>query len=230
MEQIRENIKTIQQEIEGACIRMGRRREEVTLLAVTKTINPTEMQIAYEEGLCHFAENKVQELVRKQPLFSEGITWHLIGHLQTNKVKAIVGKVSLIHSVDSLRLAEAIDNEAKKINVIQDILVQINVAEEETKFGLKTHEVEELVRQIALLKNVRIQGFMTIAPYVVSAEENRPIFRKMKQIFVDIKEKNIDNVSMNTLSMGMTHDYIVAVEEGATMLRIGTGIFGERIT
>ena len=152
----------------------------------------------------------------------------MIGHLQRNKVKYITDKVELIHSVDSLRLAQAISDDAVKKGVNVDILIEVNVGEEDSKFGLKTEETENLVREIAALPNVFIKGLMTIAPYTEVAEENRTIFRTLKQLSVDIASKNIDNVSMNVLSMGMTGDYEVAIEEGATMVRVGTGIFGER--
>ena len=153
----------------------------------------------------------------------------MIGHLQRNKVKYIIDNhVSLIHSVDSYRLAEEINIQAKKKNVIIPILVEVNIAMEESKFGISPEDAIALVEQIAELKNVKIEGLMTIAPYVVDAEENRLYFRKIKQLSVDIGNKNIDNVSMKILSMGMTGDYMVAIEEGATMVRVGTGIFGER--
>ena len=157
------------------------------------------------------------------------MNWHMIGHLQRNKVKYIVDKVSMIHSVDSLRLAEQINLEAAKKNVEVDILIEVNVAEEDSKFGLSTEEVIDMVQSIAKLPNVHIKGLMTVAPFTDDPEENRPYFRNLKQLAVDIAHKNIDNVTMNVLSMGMTGDYEVAIEEGATMVRVGTGIFGERI-
>ena len=157
------------------------------------------------------------------------IRWHMIGHLQRNKVKYIVGRVALIHSVDTYRLAEEINIQAKKKNIIVPILVEVNIAGEDSKFGTSAEDAILLVEEIAKLENVRIQGLMTIAPNVANAEENRPYFRKIKQLSVDIMNKNIDNVSMKVLSMGMTGDYTVAIEEGATLIRVGTGIFGERI-
>ena len=152
----------------------------------------------------------------------------MIGHLQRNKVKYIVGKVFLIHSVDSLRLAEEISKESVKKKVTTDILVEVNVAKEDTKFGLYTEQAAELIEQIAKLPGITIKGLMTIAPYVENQEENRAYFKALKQLSVDIKQKNIDNVYMDILSMGMTGDYQVAVEEGASYVRVGTGIFGER--
>lgn len=224
-----ENLKTVEENIKKACEKSGRSREEVTLIAVSKT-KPVEMLTeVYEEGIRDFGENKVQELCDKIEKMPSDITWHMIGHLQRNKVKYIVGNnVALIHSVDSYRLAEEINIQAKKKNVIVPILVEVNIADEESKFGISADDAIQLVEDIATLENVQIKGLMTIAPYVVDAEENRLYFRKIKQLSVDIRNKNIDNVSMEILSMGMTGDYMVAIEEGATMVRVGTGIFGER--
>jgi pyridoxal phosphate enzyme (YggS family) len=228
MEFIKENLAEVEAKICAACERAGRKREEVTLIAVSKT-KPVEMlEACMENGITVFGENKVQELCGKYEVLPKDLHWHMIGHLQRNKVKYLTDKVDLIHSVDSLRLAEAISEDAVKKGVNVNILIEVNVAEEDSKFGLKTEETEKLVREIASLPNVSIQGLMTIAPYTAVPEENRPIFRTLKQLSVDIDSKNIDNVSMNVLSMGMTGDYEVAIEEGATFVRVGTGIFGER--
>ena len=226
---LKENLETVEKNIETACQKAGRSRDEVTLIAVSKT-KPVEMlQEIYEEGIRDFGENKVQELCDKIEKMPQDIKWHMIGHLQRNKVKYIVGNnVALIHSVDSYRLAEEINIHAKKKNLIVPILVEVNIAEEESKFGISADDAIQLVEDIASLENVQIKGLMTIAPYVVDSEENRPYFRKIKQLSVDITNKNIDNVSMEILSMGMTGDYMVAIEEGATMVRVGTGIFGQR--
>lgn len=226
---LKENLEQVEQNIERACKKAGRARSEVTLIAVSKT-KPVEMiQEIYDAGCRDFGENKVQELCEKIEQLPNDIKWHMIGHLQRNKVKYIIDNhVSLIHSVDSYRLAEEINIQAKKKNVIVPILVEVNIAMEESKFGISPEDAIALVEQIAELKNVKIEGLMTIAPYVVDAEENRLYFRKIKQLSVDIGNKNIDNVSMKILSMGMTGDYMVAIEEGATMVRVGTGIFGER--
>lgn len=222
------NIAAVEERICGACARAGRKREDVTLICVTKT-KPEEMLLeAYETGQREFGENKVQEICRKKPALPGDIHWHMIGHLQRNKVKYITDKVDLIHSVDSLRLAEAISEDAVKKGISVNILVEVNVAEEASKFGLKVEETENLIRSIAKLPNIHILGLMTIAPYTEDPEENRPVFRTLKQLSVDIDHKNIDNVSMSVLSMGMTGDYEVAIEEGATYVRVGTGIFGER--
>jgi pyridoxal phosphate enzyme (YggS family) len=225
---IKENIAEVLEVIDRECEMAGRDRSEVTLIAVSKT-KPVEMlKEAYDYGCRDFGENKVQELVDKYEELPKDIRWHMIGHLQTNKVKYIVDKVFLIHSVDSLRLAEEINKEAVKKNVKVDILIEVNVAGEETKFGTTCDEVKELVREISKLPNICIKGLMTIAPYVENAEENRVYFNKLKQLAVDIDKENIDNVSMKFLSMGMTGDYPIAVSEGATYVRVGTGIFGAR--
>lgn len=226
---LKENLALVEENVRKACEKAGRKREEVTLIAVSKT-KPVEMlEEIYDAGVRDFGENKVQELTDKITKLPEDINWHMIGHLQRNKVKYLVGNhIALIHSVDSYRLAEEINIQAKKKNVIVPILVEVNIAEEESKFGISAEDAIQLVEQIAELENVKIKGLMTIAPYVVDAEENRLYFRKIKQLSVDITNKNIDNVSMEILSMGMTGDYMVAIEEGATMVRVGTGIFGER--
>lgn len=225
---IKENLTEVRSRIQEACLRSHRDQSEVTLIAVSKT-KPVEM--IYEAIACgetEFGENKVQEMCDKIEVIHDPVHWHLIGHLQTNKVKYIVDKAYLIHSVDSLHLAQKIESEAEKKNVDVNILVQVNVANEATKFGLAADETMDMVTQIAKLPHVHIKGLMTIAPYVENPEENRQIFHEMKQLSVDIKAKNIDNVDMNVLSMGMTGDYEVAIEEGATHVRVGTGIFGER--
>ena len=228
MEFIKNNLAEVETKICDACARVGRDRSEVTLIAVSKT-KPVEMlQACMGNGINVFGENKVQELCEKYEELPKDLRWHLIGHLQRNKVKYITDKVEMIHSVDSLRLAEAISQDAVKKNISVDVLVEVNVAEEESKFGITVENAEEFIRQISVLPNICVKGLMTIAPYTAVPEENRPIFRTLKQLSVDIASKNIDNVYMNVLSMGMTGDYEVAIEEGATMVRVGTGIFGER--
>lgn len=225
---IQENMKAVEDRIASECQKAGRKPEDVTLIAVSKT-KPVEMLMeAYEYGCRDFGENKVQELLDKYEVMPKDIRWHMIGHLQRNKVKYIVDKVYLIHSVDSLRLAEEISKEAIKKNVCVNILVEVNVANEETKFGTTCEEVKQLVQDIAKLPNICVKGLMTIAPFVENAEKNRPIFSKLKKISVDIMDENIDNITMEKLSMGMTGDYAVAVSEGATYVRVGTGIFGVR--
>ena len=225
---VAENYRHVLKKVEEACARSGRDPKDVTLIAVSKT-KPIEMiEEAMEAGARVFGENKVQELCDKYEQLPKDLHWHLIGHLQRNKVKYIVDKAELIHSVDSLKLAEEISKEALKKNVEVNILIEVNVAEEESKFGVSVEETLALVEEIAKLPGIHIQGLMTIAPYTTDPEENRPVFRTLKKLAVDIKKKNIDNVCMDVLSMGMTGDYQVAVEEGATLVRVGTGIFGER--
>lgn len=225
---LKENFQSVEARIQAACDRACRSRKEVTLIAVSKT-KPVEMlQTIYDAGSRDFGENKVQEMCDKIEQLPTDIRWHMIGHLQTNKVKYIVGRVSLIHSVDSLHLAQEIEKQAAKLDVIVPILIEVNIAEEESKFGIHKEETISLVREVATLPHIRIQGLMTIAPYVENPEDNRAYFRGIKQLSVDIARENIDNVSMDCLSMGMTGDYEVAIEEGATMVRVGTGIFGER--
>lgn len=228
MADIKENLANVRKNIEESCKKVGRDVSEVTLITVSKTKPLSDLRIAYEEGSRDFGENKVQELVSKIDEMPSDVKWHLIGHLQRNKVKYIAGKVAMIHSVDSYRLAEEINVQAKKSSCVIPILIEINIAGEDTKFGIKPEEAEELIREISELENVKVSGLMTIAPNVANPEENRAYFKAMKDLFVDISSKNIDNVEMKVLSMGMTNDYTVAVEEGATMIRVGTGIFGAR--
>lgn len=223
-----ENLKTVEERICKACERANRNREEVTLIAVSKTKPVSMLEEVYREGIRCFGENKVQELTDKYEQLPDDVRWHMIGHLQRNKVKYIIGKTELIHSVDSIRLAETIEQEAAKKDIIADILIEVNVAEEESKYGLKVDEVIPLIEKIAEFPHIRIKGLMTIAPYVENPEENRNVFARLQKLSVDIAEKNIDNVSVGVLSMGMTNDYEIAIEEGATMVRVGTGIFGER--
>lgn len=223
-----DNYRQVLNNIQDACQAVGRDPKEVTLVAVSKT-KPVEMlQQVYDAGARVFGENKVQEIMDKYDHLPGDIRWQMIGHLQRNKVKYIVDKVAMIHSVDSLRLAETIEKEAAKKAVIVPILIEVNVAQEESKFGLKPEEVLPFIEQIADFSHIQINGLMTIAPYVDNAEENREIFRELKKLSVDIAAKNINNVIMSVLSMGMTGDYMVAVQEGATMVRVGTGIFGAR--
>lgn len=227
-ESVRKNIRAVGQAIESACQKSGRARGDVSLVAVSKT-KPVPMLLeAYEAGTRDFGENRVQELLEKIPQMPSDVRWHMIGHLQTNKVKYIVDKVYLIHSVDSLRLAEEISREALKKNVTVRILIEVNVAGEESKFGTTVSETAALAENIAKLPAVKIEGLMTIAPFVEDPEDNRVYFRKLRQLSVDIAGRNIDNVSMDIMSMGMTGDYSVAVEEGATYVRVGSGIFGGR--
>lgn len=225
---ITENLNEVEERIQKACERAKRERSEVTLIAVSKT-KPVEMiEKATEYGIVDFGENKVQELIDKIPQFEESLNWHMIGHLQRNKVKYLIGKTALIHSVDSLRLAKQISEESKKAGLVTKILIEVNVAGEDSKFGISVSEALPLIEEIAKMPDIKVCGLMTIAPYVENPEENRKYFQELRKLKVDIGNKNIDNVSMGILSMGMTNDYEVAIEEGATHVRVGTGIFGGR--
>ncbi len=225
---VKENLIEVQARIEAACRRSGRDPKEVTLIAVSKTKPVSMIQEAIEAGKQEFGENKAQEMKEKYETLPGDLTWHFIGHLQTNKVKYVVGRAALIHSVDSLHLAEAIDRESAKKKVVSEVLVEVNVAQETSKFGIRPEDTEALLRQMSNLSHIHVCGLMTIAPYVEDPEQNRGIFCQLKKLSVDIAGKNIDNIDMSVLSMGMTGDYEVAVEEGATHVRVGTGIFGER--
>lgn len=223
-----ENLQQVNANIEKACAAVGRAPSEITLVAVSKTKPVSMLQEAYDAGARVFGENKVQEIMDKYDQLPSDIQWHMIGHLQRNKVKYIIDKVAMIHSVDSLRLAQTIEQEAAKKDLVMPILLEVNVAEEDTKFGLKVEEVLPLLEQISSFSHIQVKGLMTIAPFVKNPEENREVFRTLKKLSVDISAKNINNVTMSVLSMGMTGDYQVAVQEGSTMVRVGTGIFGER--
>lgn len=228
MSMLLDNLKDVEERIQAACDRSGRKREDVLLVAVSKT-KPVEMiEEVMTAGIVDFGENKPQELRDKYEVLPKNLRFHMIGHLQTNKIKYVIDRVVLIHSIDSIHLAEAVNAEAKKHNRIIPVLVEVNVAQEESKSGFLVEKTENAIREIAKLSNIRVEGLMTIAPFVENAEENRQYFVKLRKLSVDIAAKNIDNVTMHHLSMGMTGDYEVAIEEGATMVRVGTGIFGER--
>ena len=225
---IAQNLKDVDRRICEACARSGRRREDVTLIAVSKTKPVSMIQEAIAEGIVDFGENKPQELRDKYDELPKDLRWHMIGNLQRNKVKYVVGRAVMIHSVGSLKLAEAIEKEAAAKNIVMPWLVEVNVAGEESKGGIALQDTEEFVRRIAEFEHIQMKGFMTIAPFVEDAELNRVHFRALRNLAVDIGRKNIDNIMVNELSMGMTGDFEVAVEEGATLVRVGTGIFGER--
>lgn len=225
---VTENLAEVRERMEAACRRAGRKPEEVTLIAVSKTKPVSLLEEAYAAGARDFGENKVQEILFKHPQMPEDVRFHMIGHLQTNKVSQVIDKAVLIHSVDSVHLAEKIEKEAAKRNMTVDILLEVNAAREESKFGLFLEEVIPALESIRNFPHIRVKGLMTIAPNVENAEENRKYFKKLYQLYVDIKSKNIDNGIMSVLSMGMTGDFEVAIEEGATMIRVGTGIFGSR--
>lgn len=223
-----ENYRAVEEKVKNACKKAGRSREEVTLIAVSKTKPVSMIEELLPLGVRDFGENKVQELTAKEEVLPKDIRWHMIGHLQRNKVKYVIDKACMIHSVDSLRLAQEISKEAVKQDLVAPVLIEVNVAGEESKFGISVGEAPSLVEEVAKLPGIQVKGLMTIAPNVDDPEENRDVFRNLRKLSVDIREKNFDNVTMNVLSMGMTGDYEVAIEEGATHVRVGTGIFGER--
>lgn len=223
-----DNYRAVEEKVRKACERAGRKREEVTLIAVSKTKPMSMIEELLPLGVRDFGENKVQELTSKEEALPKDIRWHMIGHLQRNKVKYIADKAAMIHSVDSLRLAEEISKEAGKKNTVVPVLIEVNGAGEESKFGVSLQDAPALAEQISKLPNIAVKGLMTIAPYVENPEDNRAVFRNLRNLSVDIEGKKFNNVTMNVLSMGMTGDYEVAIEEGATHVRVGTGIFGER--
>ncbi len=225
---LRDNLNEVIKRIYESAQKVNRDPAEITLIAVSKT-KPAEMiSEIYDCGIREFGENKVQEIVSKSQVLPEDINWHMIGHLQRNKVKTVLSKTVLIHSVDSLRLAKAISEEAVKQKITAEILLEVNVAEEDTKYGFTMEETENVLYEISKMPNIHVRGLMTSAPFVNNPEDNRQYFKQLKQLCVDLKSKNIDNTSMDILSMGMTNDFEVAIEEGATHIRVGTAIFGER--
>lgn len=226
---IKENIAEIEKNVGDAAEKSGRKREDITLIAVTKLHSISEIEEAVEAGISDLAENKVQELLRKHDEIEENVNWHLIGHLQRNKVRKIIGKVKMIHSVDSLRLAKEINKRSKSEDIITDILIQVNAAEDEAKFGITTEETKDMVKEISeKMDHVRIRGLMTIAPWFKNTEEARPVFREMKKLYDDLAEQDYPGTDFKYLSMGMSNDYAVAIEEGSNMVRVGTAIFGKR--
>ncbi len=227
MSDIRQNIIDIKQEIAEICERANRNPDDILLLGVTKTVEPQRINEAIAEGITDIGENRVQEILNKYESV-DPVHWHLIGHLQTNKVKYIVDKVKMIHSLDSIRLAEEINKRAKQHQVLMDVLVQINVAKEDTKFGLYVDELDDFIKKVQEFENINIKGLMTIAPFEENPEKVRPYFRTLKSIFERIKAKKLERVDMQYLSMGMSNDFKIAIEEGANIIRIGTAIFGKR--
>ena len=229
MENIRENIESIRKRIADAAKRAGRDADEIKLIAVTKTVDVDKVEEAIAAGALDAGENKPQELARKYDVLGDKIRWHQIGSLQTNKVKYIIDKVCMIHSLDREGLAEEIDKRASKIGRVIDCLVQVNISGEESKHGMSREEVEPFVRLVAeKYPNIKIKGLMTMAPFDAERDEIKKVFRDLKELSDEINNMNIGNVEMKELSMGMTNDFEIAVEEGATMLRVGTAIFGKR--
>ena len=223
-----ENYQKVEQRVSAACVRAGRARAEVTLIAVSKTKPMEDIQALIDYGVTNFGENKVQEMCAKEEILQKGLSWHMIGHLQRNKVKYLMGKTCLIQSVDSLRLAQEIQKEAAKADIICPVLMEINIGSEESKGGIDIDEAEVLARQIADMPNLKLKGLMCIAPFVDNAEKNREHFRRMREKRDELAALTIPGTDIRELSMGMTGDFEVAIEEGATLVRVGTAIFGER--
>lgn len=225
---IEENLKQVEQRIREACARSGRRREDVRLIVVSKTKPVSMIEEVIRLGIRDFGENKPQELRDKYDVLPKDLRWHMIGNLQRNKIKYVVGRAVMIHSIGSEELALAVDRECEKKGMVMPCLVEVNMAHEESKGGIAPEEAPAFVRSISALKHLKIEGLMTVAPYVENPGENREYFRALRNLAVDIGSQNIDNISMRHLSMGMTGDFEIAIEEGATMIRIGSGILGER--
>lgn len=225
---LKRNLENIMDRIDRAAQRSGRSYKDIKLIAVTKTVDTDRIKRIIEEGIIDLGENRVQEYAEKADILGEGCNWHLIGHLQTNKVKYIVDRISMIHSVDRLELASEIHKRASKIGRTVDVLIQVNVSGEESKFGISPEFAFELVKQASLLKNIKVRGLMTIAPYTDDIKTLRYVFRKLRDLSIDIEKENYDNISMDFLSMGMSNDFEVAIEEGSNMVRIGTALFGKR--
>jgi pyridoxal phosphate enzyme (YggS family) len=226
---ITDNIVRVRERIAAACGRAGRRPEEVKLVAVSKTVPPERIRQAYEAGLRDFGENRVQEASAKRaPLADLDATWHLVGHLQTNKARHARELFQYIHSVDSLRLAEKLDKAAAPGCARLPVLLEVNLGEEPTKSGARGAEVLQLAEGVALLPTLELRGLMVIPPFLEDPEQARPFFRRLRELAAMIQSRNLPGVSMGELSMGMSHDFEVAIEEGATMVRIGTAIFGPR--
>ncbi len=226
---IRENIDDIVKRIENTCKKVGRNPNDITVIAVSKTVESERAREAVEAGINNLGENRVQELVKKYDELKDlDIKWHMIGHLQKNKVKYIIDKTVLIHSVESLSLAEEINKRAEKNNLIANVLVELNIGEEDSKFGIKEESVYDFILSLEKFENIRVLGLMTVAPFCENPEDVRWVFKKMKNIYDEISTMNLRNTEMKYLSMGMTNDFEIAIEEGSNIIRIGTAIFGAR--
>ncbi len=224
---IEEKLQEVREKIKEAAERSGRKASDITLIAVTKTHGADEINCAIDAGVTDIGENKVQEILEKYEAVKP-VRWHLIGHLQTNKVKYIIDKVCLIHSVDSIHLMDEIERQAVKHDLIMPILIQVNISGEETKFGIHPEELEEFLLHAGTLSRVKVRGLMTIAPKINKSISNRLHFDNIHKIFIDISQKKYDNVSMEYLSMGMSGDYQCAIDAGSNMVRVGSAIFGAR--
>ena len=226
---IRENIDDITKKIENTCKKIGRNPKDITVIAVSKTVESKRAKEAVNAGINNLGENRVQELIKKYDELSDlEVKWHMIGHLQKNKVKYIIDKTVLIHSVESLSLAEEINKRAEKNNLIANVLIELNIGEEESKFGINEENVYDFITSMEQFENIRVLGLMTVAPFCENPEDVRWVFKKMKNIYDKISTMNLRNTEMNYLSMGMTNDYEIAIEEGSNIIRIGTAIFGAR--
>lgn len=227
---IKDNIYTILEKTKQAAIRSGRNLEDITVIAVSKTVDSERAREAVEAGLVNLGENRVQELVKKyDELSNTNVKWHLIGHLQKNKVKYIIDKTVLIHSLESLELAKEINKKAKQHDLISNVLIELNIGEEESKFGISEDVVYEFVKSLEQFENIKVLGLMTVAPFTENPEDVRWVFKKMKEIFDKISTMDLKNTQMKYLSMGMTNDFEIAIEEGSNIVRIGTAVFGKRI-
>ncbi len=222
-------INNVKQNIRNAALKSGRKPEDVLLLGVTKTVDVEMMQKVYDLGVSHFGENRVQEYLKKSDIIKRECHWHIIGRLQTNKVKYLDQRIALIHSLDRIELAEAIQMRGQKINHTFPVLVQVNVSGEDTKAGIYADDLRNFLLEISKMGNIKVKGLMTIAPYTEEPEEVRYIFKEIKKLAVDIEREKVENVSMEQLSMGMSGDYKIAIEEGSTIVRIGSALFGERV-
>ena len=225
---VNENLTHIMERIRTCAAKSGRDPKEITLVAVSKTHTVPELKSAYHYGIRDFGENKVQEMLEKHERLPDDIRWHMIGHLQRNKVKYIVPFVHMIHSVDSLKLCAEINKEACKCGRVIPILLEVNISHEDSKFGLSKEELPELLKACADFPGIYVKGLMTIAPFTEDNDVIKDVFSELRELFLDIKSQKLDNVDMNYLSMGMSHDYEIAIEQGATHVRIGSSIFGIR--
>lgn len=226
---VEENLARIEERIQNACVQAGRKREDVTLVGVSKTFDADRVNLAIRSGVNILGENRVQEILQKKPhLEMDNVQMHLIGHLQTNKVKSIVGQVDMIQSVDSVKVARVIDTCSKNLGITTKILMEVNIGKETNKYGVELEQLEDVILQVSNLSNVEICGLMCVPPICEKKEDVRKFFCKMNEVFLDIANKKLDNVSMKVLSMGMSSDFEEAIKEGSTMVRIGTALFGDR--
>ncbi|MBZ5513261.1 MAG: YggS family pyridoxal phosphate-dependent enzyme [Acidobacteriia bacterium] len=229
MGDLADRVAKVHERISAACRRVGRRPEDVKLIAISKTVPPERIRQAYEAGLRDFGENRVQEAEAKRPALSDlAVTWHLVGHLQTNKAKPARDLFHWIHSVDSQRLAEKLDKVGARPGDRLPVLLEVNLGEEAAKSGARQDEVPRLAEALSRLETLEVRGLMVMPPFFDDAERTRPYFRRLRELAGDVAAKNLPGVSMQELSMGMSHDFEVAIEEGATMVRVGTAIFGPR--